>query len=134
MIFGVVRPGWVVEGGERAHNADGHCFINAYGGYRWPGRINWEGRQDEEQGDSIGMLLDLDQGSMTAWKNDVRLGVMVAEGLSGPFTAGRSHCTATASSWRRRPRPRRKRSWRRRRHGRRHSCLDTDRAAPLPEH
>ena len=29
------------------------------------------------------MLLDLDQGSMTIWKNDVRLGVMVAEGLSG---------------------------------------------------
>ena len=24
------------------------------------------------------------QGSMTVWKNDVRLGVMVAEGLSGP--------------------------------------------------
>ena len=31
------------------------------------------------------MLLDLDQGSMTVWKNDVKLGVMRAEGLSGPF-------------------------------------------------
>ena len=31
------------------------------------------------------MLLDLDQGSMTVWKNDVNLGVMVAEGLSGPL-------------------------------------------------
>ena len=30
------------------------------------------------------MLLDLDQGSMTVWKNDVKLGVM-AEGLSGPL-------------------------------------------------
>ena len=29
------------------------------------------------------MLLDLDQGSMTVWKNDVKLGVMVGEGLSG---------------------------------------------------
>ena len=38
-----------------------------------------------EQGDRIGKLLDLDQGSMTVWKNDVKLGVMVAEGLSGPF-------------------------------------------------
>ena len=27
-----------------------------------------------EQGDRIGMLLDLDQGSMTVWKNDVKLG------------------------------------------------------------
>ena len=31
------------------------------------------------------MLLDLDQGSMTVWKNDEKLGVMVAEGLSGPL-------------------------------------------------
>ena len=32
------------------------------------------------------MLLDLDQGSsMTVWKNDVKLGVMVAEGLRGPL-------------------------------------------------
>ena len=38
-----------------------------------------------EQGDRIGMLLDLDQGSMTVWKNDEKLGVMQAEGLSGPY-------------------------------------------------
>ena len=38
-----------------------------------------------EQGDRIGMLLDLDQGSMTVWKNGVKLGVMQAEGLSGPL-------------------------------------------------
>ena len=31
------------------------------------------------------MLLDLDQGSMTVWKNDVKLGVMHEEGLSGPL-------------------------------------------------
>ena len=40
-------------------------------------------RADEE--DRIGMLLDLDQGSMAVWKNDVKLGVMLAEGLSGPL-------------------------------------------------
>ena len=38
-----------------------------------------------EQGDRIGMLLDLDQGSMTVWKNDTKLGVMQAEGLRGPL-------------------------------------------------
>ena len=37
------------------------------------------------QGARISMLLDLDQGSMTVWKNDVKLGVMVAEGQSGPL-------------------------------------------------
>ena len=38
-----------------------------------------------KQGDRIGMLLDLDQGSMTVWKNGEQLGVMQAEGLSGPL-------------------------------------------------
>jgi hypothetical protein len=37
-----------------------------------------------EEGDRIGMLLDLDQGSMTVYKNDERLGVM-ATGLSGEY-------------------------------------------------
>ena len=41
--------------------------------------------QGARDGDRIGMLLDLDQGSMTVWKNDVKLGVMAAEGLSGPY-------------------------------------------------
>jgi len=31
------------------------------------------------------MLLDLDQGSMTVWKNDAKLGVMIASGLTGPL-------------------------------------------------
>ena len=38
-----------------------------------------------DQGDRIGMVLDLDQGSMTVWKNDEQLGVMQAEGLTGPL-------------------------------------------------
>ena len=38
-----------------------------------------------EQGDRIGMLLDLEQGSMTVWKNDENLGMMVAEGLRCPL-------------------------------------------------
>ena len=51
-----------------------------------PSNHNWEGRQPAvEHGDRIGLLLDLDQGSMTVWKSDVKLGVMVAEGLSGPL-------------------------------------------------
>ena len=36
-------------------------------------------------GDRIGTLLDLDHGSMTVWKNNEWLGVMVPEGLSGPL-------------------------------------------------
>ena len=86
MFFGVVRPGCNVEGGASAYNVDGQCFYYTYSGRRWPGGSSWEGMQHaREQGDRIGMLLDLDQGSMTVWKNDVKLGVMVTEGLSGEF-------------------------------------------------
>ncbi len=83
-MFGVIRPGWDVEGGEEAEDVDGHCFYNTYRGRRFPGGIDW-GMQGAKQGDRIGMLLDLDQGSMTVWKNGEKMGVMVAEGLIGPL-------------------------------------------------
>jgi hypothetical protein len=41
--------------------------------------------QGARQGDRIGMLLDLDQGTMTVYKNDERLGVM-STGLSGEYS------------------------------------------------
>ena len=54
-----------------------------------PSNNPWEGMHGGH------LLLDLDQGSMTAWKNRVKLGVMIEEGLSGPL------CWAvyTASVW-----------------------------------
>ena len=87
MLFGVIRPGWDVEGGQNAFDEDGHsCFYDTDEGIRYPGSHGWEGMQTaREQGDRIGMLLDLDQGSMTVWKNDEKLRVMQAEGLSGPL-------------------------------------------------
>ena len=84
-MFGVIRPGWDVEGGQDADTVDGHCFYFTNSGSRMPGVHEWEGRQDaRKQGDRIGMLLDLDQGTMTVYKNDERLGVM-ATGLSGEY-------------------------------------------------
>ena len=86
MMFGVIRPGWDVKRGAYAQDVDGHCFYDKFDGRRYPGRSNWEGMQTAYQpGTRIGMLLDLDQGSMSIWKNDERLGVMQAEGLSGPL-------------------------------------------------
>ena len=64
--------------------ADGHCLYYSVDGCRCPGEGDWEGMQDaNELGDRLGMLLDLDQGSMIVWNNDEKLGVMVAEGLVG---------------------------------------------------
>ena len=86
MMFGVVRPGWDVEGEVNALDVDGHCFYGTHSGRRFPGYHDWEGSQTaKEQGDRIGMLLDLDQGSMSIWKNGEQLGVMQAEGLTGPL-------------------------------------------------
>ena len=48
-----------------------------------PQRPQLEGRQTADEGERIGMLLDLNQGSMAVWKNDENLGVMQAQGLSG---------------------------------------------------
>jgi hypothetical protein len=88
MFFGVIRPSWDVEGGVNAHSVDGHCFYNTHDGCRpdgWEhGGWDWEGMQDAREGDRIGMLLDLDQGTMTVYKNDAWLGVM-AMGLSGEY-------------------------------------------------
>ena len=79
MMFGVIR-------GDECFYSD-ECFYRARGGCRFPGNSVWEGMQDaRKQGDRIGILLDLDQGSMTIWKNGEQLGVMVAEGLSGEYS------------------------------------------------
>ena len=75
-----------MEGGGFALNADAHCSYSTDNARRCPGGIGWEGRQGaKEPGDRIGMLLDLDQGSMTVWKNGVKLGVIQVEGPSGPL-------------------------------------------------
>eukprot|EP01046_Picozoa_sp_COSAG06_P015469 COSAG06_NODE_993_length_11161_cov_12.065359_4_plen_481_part_00 len=86
MFFSLIRPGWDVEGGRDAQVVGGHCFYDTWSGRRFPDGYRWEGMQPaDEQGDRIGMLLDLDQGSMTVYKNDERLGVM-ATGMSGEYS------------------------------------------------
>eukprot|EP01046_Picozoa_sp_COSAG06_P044255 COSAG06_NODE_5934_length_3200_cov_29.593035_4_plen_146_part_00 len=77
MFFGLIRADWDVE------EVQGHCFYSTYSGKRCPGASEWEGRQTAtEEGDRIGLLLDLDAGSLTVYKNDARLGVMQESGLT----------------------------------------------------
>ncbi|EJK77230.1 hypothetical protein THAOC_00952 [Thalassiosira oceanica] len=45
---------------------------------------DWEGREDCCSGNTIGMLLNLDEGTLTVYKNNRRLGVM-KDGLSGSY-------------------------------------------------
>jgi hypothetical protein len=91
----VIRPGWDV--GEVGWN----CYSISVGDHRFyytrtgvciTDPCAWEGMQHaREAGDRIGMLLDLDQGSMTVYKNAKRLGVM-ATGLSGEYSWAATLC------------------------------------------
>ena len=54
LMFGVIRSGWDVEGGDNALRVDGHCFYWTANGRRFPGTINWEGVQPASVGDRIG--------------------------------------------------------------------------------
>ena len=40
---------------------------------RFPAPHNWQWMEDAREGDRIGMLVDLDQGSMSSWKGDEKL-------------------------------------------------------------
>ena len=73
-----------------------HCCVayDAYNGYChssdweipyvYKQSISWEGRESRSPGDEIGMLLDLDEGTLSVFKNDRKLGVM-KRGLVGPY-------------------------------------------------
>eukprot|EP01043_Picozoa_sp_COSAG02_P065196 COSAG02_NODE_9763_length_2117_cov_2.583746_1_plen_359_part_00 len=82
MMFGVIRPGWGVEGEDTASRpvSGDACFYFTKNGETHPDEPSymWSGMQPAEAGDRIGLLLDLDQGSMAVYKNDERLGVMAA--------------------------------------------------------
>eukprot|EP01046_Picozoa_sp_COSAG06_P055568 COSAG06_NODE_10258_length_1716_cov_2.036487_1_plen_291_part_00 len=92
-MFGVIRPGWNVDRGKNKQwhesfvGCEGvHCFYDTSNGDRY----SWQEEEvnvmqtEMENGDRIGLLLDLDQGSMTVYKNDERFGGM-ATGLSGEY-------------------------------------------------
>lgn len=91
MLFGLVRPGYDVDGGAITEDVDGHCFYDLSNGDLWPGPRSWEGQgwtEGGEEGDTIGMLLDFDDGTLTIFRDEAagleRLGVM-ARGLSGEY-------------------------------------------------
>ena len=77
LMFGVIPPGYDVEGGALAYNVDGNCLYDTASGRRFPGRRNWEGRQGarearEAEDCAIGILLNLDQRSMSVWTEERR--------------------------------------------------------------
>ncbi|EJK51997.1 hypothetical protein THAOC_28778 [Thalassiosira oceanica] len=52
--------------------------------------VHWEGMDGCRTGDTVAMLLNLGQGTLTIYKNNRRLGVMM-DGLSGPYCCSLGH-------------------------------------------
>ena len=69
---------------------DGDCHTSEWGDYdeveRWEGSesLPTHGKESISSGDEIGMLLDLDEGTLSVHKNGRKLGVM-KRGLAGPY-------------------------------------------------
>ena len=84
--------GWPGNGPTLASHTDKGWLIFIRHGYGAPPRQRstlyhdsakhrWAGQKGAQPGDRVGLLLDLNQGSLAMYKNDVRIGVVVASGL-----------------------------------------------------
>ena len=63
----------------------GKCWTSDWNGSDTPAIAEWEGRESLSNGEGkIGMLLDLDEGTLSIYKNSRKLGVMM-RGLAGPY-------------------------------------------------
>jgi len=65
------------------YSSTGKCCISDWKG---PADFNgtWDGMETMSSGDEMGLLLDLDEGTLSLYKNEVKLGVM-KRGLAGPY-------------------------------------------------
>ena len=71
LVLGVVRPDWDAHGSEQqCHHVAGHAFYSSADGRCFPGNDAWRGAQPARAGDRIGLLIDLDDGSMTLCNSD----------------------------------------------------------------
>ncbi|EJK51083.1 hypothetical protein THAOC_29781 [Thalassiosira oceanica] len=74
-------------GDSKVHACEFSCYDGEMGWTDWDNfetDIEWEGRESCRSGDTVGMLLNLDEGTLTVYRNNRRLGVMKT-GLSGPY-------------------------------------------------
>ena len=71
MMLGVVRP--TAEPGADLHHTEGHCLFYTYNGAYYPTQDAWQGKQGaQDAGDRVGLLLDLELGALSVWKNGER--------------------------------------------------------------
>ena len=75
-------------GNGNVHVCDCNIFYGKMSWTNWDSEkqlaVDWEGMEYCEEGDTLGMLLNLNDGTLTVYKNNRRLGVM-KDGLSGSY-------------------------------------------------
>ncbi|EJK59108.1 hypothetical protein THAOC_20712 [Thalassiosira oceanica] len=74
-------------GNSHVHACDFCCYDGTMSFTDWDDYIidnEWEGKEPCQSGDTIGLLLNLDEGTLTVYRNNRRLGVM-KDGLSGSY-------------------------------------------------
>ncbi|EJK62310.1 hypothetical protein THAOC_17083 [Thalassiosira oceanica] len=74
-------------GNSDVHACDFCCYDGTMSFTNWDDYEidnEWEGKESCQSGDTVGLLLNLDEGTLTVYRNNRRLGVMM-DGLSGPY-------------------------------------------------
>jgi len=96
IVMSTLYPVFLAQKSEDWGDGNVHaCDYGSYdGGMSWTNwdedveepemHVDWEGMERSRSGDTVGMLLDLDEGTLTVYRNNHRLGVM-KDGLSGPY-------------------------------------------------
>jgi hypothetical protein len=90
MIYiGISRPNLDPTGAYYGRECTNAWFIDAYNGALYGnGKYGDDGAGEYKQGDSVGVLLDLDNGSLRFFKNGVQHGPGYAAGsVTGPVVA-----------------------------------------------
>ena len=83
-LVGAVRPG-LDHDKDQSYTNDAY-FIHGYSGGLWGnGKFTADPQGRFAQGDRIGVLLDLDAGSMRLYRNGKRCGPGFTEGVTGPL-------------------------------------------------
>ncbi|EJK44982.1 hypothetical protein THAOC_36436, partial [Thalassiosira oceanica] len=74
-------------GNSHVHACDFCCYDGTMSFTDWDDYIidnEWEGKEPCQSGDTIGMLLNFNEGTLTVYRNNRLLGVL-KDGLSGPY-------------------------------------------------
>ncbi|EJK72162.1 hypothetical protein THAOC_06333 [Thalassiosira oceanica] len=75
-------------GDSEVHCCGYYCFGGRCEGTDWDTKVTyseWHGHEGLDGSGTIGLLLDLDEGTLSVFKNNRRLGVMKDGGLSGEY-------------------------------------------------